>query len=424
VLAIARLSNKHKLIGSTWAISASAAAVYALVAYAGLGATSLFRTEEFYIGQIQRLSGSFEYPNTAAAYFAMSLPFVWWSSFRQAVKKISSFVVWCAIVLTFSKGALVAAAIVLLVRRKSSVSVLGIGAIAYAALLPAQPFLWERLRGLDQNPVGAEYTVPWSRLDQQPATYDQVPLRIRNTGITKWREAGWRTVAIGTRWWNPQTQKFLRIPPIITRLSHDVAPGETLDVSVMLKTPEQIGRYILVLELFSNNLDWFSQTGVTPVLIEANLQISSARNVGQADLTSLYNRGQTPGALTASVTRTSLWSAALHMFRAHPFGVGPDNFRLEYGKYLNASRWDTDVHSNNLYLELLTGSGFLGLTAFGLMLAARHWDFTPPSLATGIFLVHGLVDYFLMTTPLYFAFWLTFGDSGIRHSPGAVEGIE
>ena len=57
--------------------------------YAGLGATSLFRTEEFYIGQIQRLSGSFEYPNTAAAYFAMSLPFVWWSSFRPAVKMIS-----------------------------------------------------------------------------------------------------------------------------------------------------------------------------------------------------------------------------------------------------------------------------------------------------------------------------------------------
>ena len=112
------------------------------------------------------------------------------------------------------------------------------------------------------------------------------------------------------------------------------------------------------------------------------------------------------------------------MFSAHPFGVGPDNFRLEYGKYLNASRWDTDVHSNNLYLELLTGSGFLGLAAFGLMLAARRWDFTPPSLATGIFLVHGLVDYFLMTTPLYFAFWLTLGDSGIRPSPGALEGIE
>jgi O-Antigen ligase len=410
LLAIAKVFNKQEAIGRTWAISSTVAALYALIAYAGFGATSLFRTEEFYLGPIQRLSGSFEYPNTAAAYFAMSLPFVWWSSFRKAVKTLSAFIVWSAIILTFSKGALVAATLVLLVRRRSSVAILATGAMAYVVLLPTQPYLWERLRApVDQNPIAAEYSVPWNRLDQQPATYDEVPLHIRNTGITKWRTGRWQTVAIGTRWWNPETQKFLRMTPLITRLPHDVAPGETLDVSAMIQTPEQIGRYILVLELFSNNLDWFSQAGVTPVLIEANLQIASARNVGQADLTSLYNRGATPGALTASVARSSLWSAALQMFRAHPFGVGPDNFRLEYGKYLNASHWDMDVHANNLYLELLTGSGFLGLAAFGLMLAARHWDFTPPSLATGIFLVHGLVDYFLMTTPLYFAFWMNLG---------------
>ena len=44
-------------------------------------------------------------------------------------------------------------------------------------------------------------------------------------------------------------------------------------------------------------------------------------------------------------------------------GVGPDNDRLQYGKYLGARRWDTHVYSNNLYLEILTGSGILGLEA-------------------------------------------------------------
>ena len=144
------------------------------------------------------------------------------------------------------------------------------------------------------------------------------------------------------------------------------------------------------------------------MLIEAYVDTSTPRAVGQADLSSLYKRGQTPGNLTASISRSSLWTAALSMFMAHPFGVGPDNFRLEYGKYLNASQWDTDVHSNNLYLELLTGSGLLGLAAFGLVLVARRWDFGPSSLATTIFLVHGLVDYFLMTTPIYFGFWILF----------------
>jgi hypothetical protein len=413
LLAICRISRKEKLIAQAWAISATAAALYALAAYSGLGAMSLFRTEEFFVGQIQRLSGSFEYPNTAAAYFAMSLPIVWWSSLRTAVRAISTFALWCAIVLTFSKGALIAAAIVLLARRKSSVPILAIGAMAYVLLLPVQPYLWERLRGpVAQNPIGAQYNVTWTRLDQQPATDDEVPLHIRNTGITTWHAGGWQSVALGTRWWDPRSQKFLRVTPLITKLPHDVAPGETLDISTNIRTPEQPGRYILVLDLFSNNLKWFSQAGVIPLLLETNIRPSTPRSIGQADLTSLYARGHTPGALTASVGRSSLWNAAVLMFRSHPFGVGPDNFRLEYGKYLNASHWDTDVHSNNLYLELLTGSGVLGLAAFGLMLAAKRWDFHPPSLAAAIFLVHGVVDYFLMTTPLYFAFWIVLGNSG------------
>src|SRR5262249_42439614 len=61
-----------------WAVASAAAAFYALADYVGLGWPALFRTEEFYIGQVHRLSGSFEYPNTAVAYFAMSLPLAWW----------------------------------------------------------------------------------------------------------------------------------------------------------------------------------------------------------------------------------------------------------------------------------------------------------------------------------------------------------
>src|SRR5262245_5152711 len=49
---------------NTWRITSVAAALYALFAYAGIGLPWLFRSGEFYIGQAQRLSGSFEYPNT------------------------------------------------------------------------------------------------------------------------------------------------------------------------------------------------------------------------------------------------------------------------------------------------------------------------------------------------------------------------
>jgi hypothetical protein len=102
------LAQEGSLFRPTWVTAATIAAVYALLAYAGLGMPWLFRTEEFYIGQVQRLSGSFEYPNTAAAYFAMSLPIVWWSGLRPWVKGIIAFLLWCAVVLTFSRGALLA----------------------------------------------------------------------------------------------------------------------------------------------------------------------------------------------------------------------------------------------------------------------------------------------------------------------------
>src|SRR5439155_898212 len=114
VIAKHQIGRTRSRLSTVWVVASAAAAIYALVDYAGLGAPSLFRTAEFYIGQIQRLSGSFEYPNTAGAYFAMSLPIVWWSEFRPILRGIVTFLLWCAIILTFSKGALIAAAAVIL----------------------------------------------------------------------------------------------------------------------------------------------------------------------------------------------------------------------------------------------------------------------------------------------------------------------
>jgi hypothetical protein len=80
-----------------------------------------------------------------------------------------------------------------------------------------------------------------------------------------------------------------------------------------------------------------------------------------------------------------------------------------YGTVLGYQRWDRNIHSNSLYLELLTGCGVLGLLAFGSAMASLRWNMQPAALAVGVFLVHGTVDSFLMTTPIYFAFWLLVG---------------
>jgi O-antigen ligase len=105
-----------------------------------------------------------------------------------------------------------------------------------------------------------------------------------------------------------------------------------------------------------------------------------------------------------------LWRAAWQLFKERPLvGIGPDNFRLRYGEALGYPRWDGNVRVNNLYLEVLVGSGVLGIAALGLMLAAIRWHVQLVTASVLIFLAHGMVDVFLMTTPIYFSFWILVG---------------
>lgn len=424
LLAVVRASNNRDTIWRSWAIASGIAATYALVAYAGFGLPWLFRSEEFYIGHVQRLSGSFEYPNTAAAYFAMALPIVWWSPLKPLFRCVCAGLLWCALILTFSKGAVVALLLVVtvgpaLARAKSlewrkSMTLILTGVAACGVVILLNPYLVELFRGpAARNPIDAEYTIPWNKLEQQPAVEDEIRLTIRNKGILRWRADGWRRIALSFRWLDAASKTFVEMPPTVTALPRDIEPGETVEVAARFRTPEAPGKYVLAFELFRDDFDWLSRTGVIPVLVEAEIHPSMARSVKQADLSQWYGMGQsTAGGLTASVSRASLWLAALKMFLDHPFGVGPDNYRLRYGQYLGAARWDTHVYSNNLYLELLTGSGIPGLAAFGLFMLVIRWRLDPAYLAVAVFLVHGLVDVFLMATPIYFAFWILVGNSG------------
>jgi len=409
LLLVFRSLNDHTRIFTVWGVAAAASSLYALIAYAGFGVPWLFRTGEFYINQAQRLSGSFEYPNIAAAYYGMSLVVVCWSSFRPVLKWSFAFLLWIALILTFSKGALAAVALVVVLasaRWRSAAPVLGAGAVAYALLLPLNPYFYQLIHG-PGKPISAEYKTSWNQLQQQPAARDRVTIQIQNTGLATWPADGWRRVRISYRWLNTETDRFvLDVPVLVTDLPRDVHGGETVEVEAVFETPSAPGKHLLALELFRGDFDWFSRTGVWPLLISADIRPSVARSVGTVDLTEFYPRSEDARALTASVPRSSLWRSALRMFLDHPFGVGPDNYRLLYGNYLDATSWDTKLYSNNLYLELLTGSGVLGLASFLLMVAAMRWRSEAGCLAAAVFLLHGLVDVFLMTTPIYFAFWI------------------
>jgi O-antigen ligase len=104
--------------------------------------------------------------------------------------------------------------------------------------------------------------------------------------------------------------------------------------------------------------------------------------------------------------------------------VGPDNFHLLYGEYAGLPHFDTRVHSNNMYLEMVVGGGILGGLAFGWLCvrafgafvrAVQRADRAMASAVAGVaaggvaIALHGLVDSFLSFTGTYVLISVTLG---------------
>jgi O-antigen ligase len=144
----------------------------------------------------------------------------------------------------------------------------------------------------------------------------------------------------------------------------------------------------------------------------------------------LPGRGRMPAG-TMRMPRPVLWETALRIAADHPLvGIGPDNFRHTYGRYLGLAAWDTRVHANNTYLEVLAGTGLLGLAAFGWLVVAAARSavavmrLKPDTTHCAAFAAclaiaaHGVVDSFLTFTSTYVVFAIAAGLL-YRHHPNA-----
>ena len=116
---------------------------------------------------------------------------------------------------------------------------------------------------------------------------------------------------------------------------------------------------------------------------------------------------------------------ARHFARPSALGIGPDNYRLTYGPRLGLAAWDTRVHANNTYLEVLVGMGVIGLAALVWLLFAGarstlaliavghrrlHRRFVAATTAACLAIAaHGVVDSFLTFTSTYVVFALAAG---------------
>lgn len=427
LFAVARLSWERFRILKVWSIAAALAAGYGILDYLGFGLGALFRAGDFFVGTVPRLSGSFEYPTTAAAYFAMSLPVVWWTTRRPVFRYGVVSLVWVCLVLTLSRGAAFAAlgglfAGGLIVggsaanrvggtwrSARAGVVVSALGVAIYLMLSTVEPLLWHRLvSGGEADTVGVDYAPRFNRLDLHPGSSYELAVRVTNRGSRTWSASGARRVVLTSYWYDVDANRILPMESDDSPLSVDVRPGEVADLVVHFEAPSRGGLYLLDLEMRQDGYGLFSNAGSYPGVVEVRVDSDATEDFRFGDVSRWYRQGpESVPSLDASVPRSALWRAAITMFRNHPvLGVGPDNYRLSYGAVLGYARWDERIRSNSLYLELASTVGFLGLSAFlGMLLLARY-RWWPATCAVAVFLLHGLVDFFLMTTPIYFAFWI------------------
>jgi O-antigen ligase len=202
-------------------------------------------------------------------------------------------------------------------------------------------------------------------------------------------------------------------------LEKSLAPGEEIAMDVPVQTPPQDGEYLLTWDLVQEGIVWFGTKNGT--LTHSQVKVGDVTE-SQAT-TNNMSLVQARPIIPPIPGRVTLWRIAGNYFTEHPLlGIGLDNFRLIYGRELDYTDWNTSIHTNSWYVATLVSGGFIGAVPFfawlGLMVLRFFRTLRRPTLtiwqtavAAGIltFLVHGILDYFLLFNTTALLFWLLLG---------------
>ena len=107
-----------------------------------------------------------------------------------------------------------------------------------------------------------------------------VPVRIelRNAGDTVWPDAkqassdGRNAVRLAYRWKDPTGKKVLRDYDNRTDLPKPLPAGESLSLTVDVKTPAEKGRALLQVDLVQEGVAWFESKGAAPLVVTVEVQ--------------------------------------------------------------------------------------------------------------------------------------------------------
>jgi O-antigen ligase len=447
LVAVNAISSVARLRAVTYVATAAGVfiALLALLEYANadpvLDWLRTFRPNVAHVGAQVRAGGPFQYPTIASMYqeivFALTLGMLLHAldagrRTLAALLAMALMLIAQSITLTFTRAGLITMAASLatvgVLRFRERGADRGVAALAGVALMVGAQFASSRSVEALRLRLTTEGQETWYHatidapvhVSVQTGGTVLVPLTVTNTGFTSWDSHAASPFRLSYHWLLPDQDRVVSWEGVRTEFPTVVEAGDEIELQAHVVAPRQPGDYRLMWDIEQEHRLWFSTEP------DADVYMSRATVTGPAAET--IDASQLPGLPLKAVRpgRLVLWRAAASMFAEHPLvGVGPDNFRLEYGRYAGLRGADRRVHSNNMYFEVLTGSGLLGGLAFTWLFAAAArasihlrrgtWRTPVAPLAAGIIAasvavaLHGLVDSFLSFTATYTLIAITLG---------------
>lgn len=415
--------------------------VLILLEYSGnpfvLRALHLFRPGIAVVGSQIRAAGPFQYPTIASMYleivFALTLGLLIVSADNRRAWAVVALVGVLALVaegiaLTFTRSGFLTLTVSLFIvgvlRYRRLGFDRGVRLVAFVALIVAVEILSSRSVDALRLRMMTETQDEWYRasvdapltVSLQTGALAAIPVEVTNTGLITWDPALDHPFRFSYHWMTADEDRVAVWEGARTEFGAPVTPGETVTLHAKVQAPTEPGRFRLVWDVEQRDRLWFStEPGALVVETRAIVSGPMIAPIAPSRILTFPKARLRPGRMT-------LWRAAARMLRAHPLvGVGPDNFRLLYGQYAGIANADPRAHSNNMYLEVVAGSGLIGGLAFlwlGWQSAKR---FAAAGLGNRVTLgagvsaagaaiaIHGLVDAFLAFTATYILIAVTVG---------------
>jgi hypothetical protein len=395
-----------------------------------LNALKAFRPGFHVVGGQLRATSTLSYPTIASMFLEVvfALGLVWIGAGRLAF--VALVLTGAGVIATFTRAGLITMAVSLawyagvLYQARRSWQPEHTRIVALAAILAALVLMSRSPQMLvaristegSQDWYGASYEVP-RQLTLRPDSFNDIPITLTNEGRLTWQSSGSPPFALSYHWLTPSSEEVVIFDGLRTPFARPVEPGDRVTLTARVRAPNYPGEYTLMWDVVQEHRTWLSLEGVYPGRSSATIE---GAPVGLPP--------QTKGRMPSSVMRMPravLWSTAMQIAREHPLlGIGPDNFRHVYGRYLGLAAWDARVHANNSYIEVLAGMGIAGIAALAWLIVAAARSArrqlavagagtlpivaasTAACLAIG---AHALVDSFLTFTPTYAVFAIAAG---------------